>query len=201
MADTTRVWCSAVGTARRRWCASGRTDWLGRFWRIAEAHDSPPIEGLDAPEFVGRLLRQRGIDTVPAAQEFLNPDWYQPADASVLGDWSEALERVAQAARDRMSQSRSTGDYDVDGITGTAILTEALREAGVEAMPFIPHREREGYGLQDEAVGVGWRRIGARVLITADCGITALNEIAAAREQHGLDVIVLDHHEPAEVAA
>jgi single-stranded-DNA-specific exonuclease len=170
--------------------------WLGRTWRIAEPHDAPPIEGLDAPSFVGRLLRQRGLDTVPAAQEFLNPDWYQPADPLVLGDWRQALNRIALAEQ-RGEPVAIYGDYDVDGITGTAILTEALREIGIDARPFIPHREREGYGLQDEAVG-RLAADGARVLITADCGITALREIALARERHGLDVIVLDHHEPAE---
>ena len=170
--------------------------WLGRTWRIAEPHDAPPIEGLDAPSFVGRLLRQRGIETVPAAQEFLNPEWYQPADASVLGDWSAAIERIAQAA-ERGEPVAIYGDYDVDGITGTAILTEALREVGIDARPFIPHREREGYGLQDAAVGQ-LAADGAKVLITADCGITALTEIASARDQHGLDVVVLDHHEPAD---
>ena len=170
--------------------------WLGRTWRIAEAHDAPPIDGLDAPSFVGRLLRQRDVDTVPAAQEFLNPQWYQPADATVLGDWKAAIERIAEAAQGGEAVA-IYGDYDVDGITGTAILTEALRDAGIDARPFIPHREREGYGLQDAAVA-RLASEGARVLITADCGITALKEIAAAQEQHGLDVIVLDHHEPAE---
>ena len=170
--------------------------WLGRTWRIAEAHDAPPIDGLDAPSFVGRLLRQRDVDTVPAAQEFLNPQWYQPADATVLGDWTAAIERIAQAAQGGEAVA-IYGDYDVDGITGTAILTEALRDAGIDARPFIPHREREGYGLQDAAVA-RLASEGARVLITADCGITALKEIAVAQEQHGLDVIVLDHHEPAE---
>ena len=170
--------------------------WLGRTWRIAEPHDAPPIEGLDAPSFVGRLLRQRGVDTVPAAQEFLNPEWYQPADPLVLGDWDAAIDRLAHAA-ERAEPVAIYGDYDVDGITGTAILTEALQSVGIDARPFIPHREREGYGIQDSVVG-RLAADGARVLITADCGITALNEIASAREQHGLDVIVLDHHEPAE---
>ena len=170
--------------------------WLGRTWRIAEAHDAPPIEGLDAPSFVGRLLRQRGVDTVPAAQEFLNPEWYQPADASVLGDWTAAIERIAQAAQ-AGEPVAIYGDYDVDGITGTAILTEVLRDVGIDARPFIPHREREGYGLQDAAVA-RLAAEGARVLITADCGITALTEIATAQDEHGMDVIVLDHHEPAE---
>ena len=170
--------------------------WLGRTWRIAEPHDAPPIEGLDAPSFIGRLLRQRGVDTVPAAQEFLNPDWYQPADPSVLGDWHSALDRLSHAA-EREEPVAIYGDYDVDGITGTAILTEALQAVGIDARPFIPHREREGYGLQDSVVGQ-LAADGARVLITADCGITALTEIASARERHGLDVIVLDHHEPAE---
>ena len=86
------------------------------------------------------------------------------------------------------------GDYDVDGITGTAILTEALRDVGIDARPFIPHREREGYGLQDAAVA-RLAAEGARVLITADCGITALTEIATAQDEHGMDVVVLDHHE------
>ena len=170
--------------------------WLGRTWRIAEPHDAPPIEGLDAPSFVGRLLRQRDVDTVPAAQEFLNPEWYQPADASVLGDWRAAIERIGLAAQ-RGEPVAIYGDYDVDGITGTAILTEALREVGIDARPFIPHREREGYGLQDQAVAQ-LAADGAKVLITADCGITALEEIAAARDEHGLDVVVLDHHEPAD---
>lgn len=170
--------------------------WLGRTWRIAEPHDAPPIEGLDAPSFVGRLLRQRGVDTVPAAQEFLNPDWYQPADPLVLGDWDAAIDRLGHAA-ERAEPVAIYGDYDVDGITGTAILTEALEAVGIDARPFIPHREREGYGIQDSVVGQ-LAADGARVLITADCGITALHEIASAREQHGLDVIVLDHHEPAE---
>ncbi len=174
-----------------------RTDgWLGRTWRIAEPHDALPIEGLDAPSFIGRLLRRRGVDTVPAAQEFLNPDWYRPADASVLGQWDEAVERLALAAQ-RKEAVAIYGDYDVDGITGTAILTEALREVGIDTRPFIPHREREGYGIQDAALAQ-LAADGAQVLVTADCGITALNEIAAAREQHGMDVIVLDHHEPAD---
>ncbi|MCY3734292.1 MAG: single-stranded-DNA-specific exonuclease RecJ [Chloroflexi bacterium] len=170
--------------------------WLGRTWRIAEPHDAPPLEGLDAPSFVGRLLRQRGVDTVPAAQEFLNPDWYQPADPLVLGDWDAAIDRLAHAA-ERAEPVAIYGDYDVDGITGTAILAEALEAVGIDARPFIPHRERQGYGIQDSVVEQ-LAAEGARVLITADCGITALNEIASAREQHGLDVIVLDHHEPAE---
>ena len=173
-----------------------RTDgWQGRRWQIAEAADAPPLAGLDAPEFIGRLLRQRGIETVAAAQEWLNPEWYQPADPGVLGDWEEALARIGRAAAAGEAVA-VYGDYDVDGITSTAILTEALEAVGVEAHPFIPHREREGYGLQEAAVG-RLAAQGARVLITADCGITALEEIAAAREAYGLDVIVLDHHEPA----
>lgn len=170
--------------------------WLGRTWQITEPHDAPPIEGLDVPSFVGRLLRRRGIDTVPAAQEFLNPQWYQPADASVLGQWREAIERVALAAH-RGEPVAIYGDYDVDGITSTAILSEALDEIGIDARPFIPHREREGYGIQDAALAQ-LASDGARLLITADCGITALTEIATARDQHGMDVVVLDHHEPAD---
>ncbi len=170
--------------------------WLGRSWRIAEAADAPPIVGLDAPPFVGRLLRLRGIDSPTEAMEFLNPEWWTPADPSPLGDWEIAVERVYRAAAGGEPVA-VYGDYDVDGITGTAIVTEGLREIGIEARPFIPHREREGYGVSDAAVAA-LASDGARVLITADCGVTALREIETAREQHGLDVVVLDHHEPAE---
>ena len=170
--------------------------WLGRSWRIAEAADAPPIVGLDAPPFVGRLLSLRGIDSPTEAMEFLNPDWWTPADPAPLGDWEIAVERIVQAAQ-RGEPVAVYGDYDVDGITGTAILTEGLRAIGIDVRPFIPHREREGYGVSDAAVAE-LAADGAQVLITADCGVTALREIEAARDQHGLDVVVLDHHEPAE---
>ena len=170
--------------------------WQGRNWRITEAADAPPIVGLDAPPFIGRLLRLRGIDSATEAMEFLNPEWWTLADPAPLGDWHEAVKRVVQAATSGEPVA-VYGDYDVDGITGTAILTEGLREIGIDARPFIPHREREGYGVSDAAVAE-LAGAGARVLITADCGVTALREIQAARDEHGLDVIVLDHHEPAE---
>ena len=174
-----------------------RTDGLsGRRWLIPEAHESPPIAGLEAPEFVGRLLRRRGIDDVPAAHEFLQPEAWMPADPSALGDWDAALERVARAAQDGEIVA-VYGDYDVDGITGTAILSEALTAAGIEARRFIPHRERDGYGIHAAALAQ-LAADGAQVLITADCGITAIDEIETAQRDLGMDVVVLDHHEPAE---
>ena len=85
------------------------------------------------------------------------------------------------------------GDYDVDGITATAILWHALRRLGGDVIAYIPHRVDEGYGLNTEAV-VGLCERGIQLIITVDCGITAIAPIAAARER-GVDVVVTDHHE------
>src|SRR5205814_7322614 len=86
------------------------------------------------------------------------------------------------------------GDFDVDGITATATLTEALAALGARARPYIPHREREGYGLNAAAIDT-LARDGFRVLVTCDCGTSSVSEVQRARDL-GLDVIVVDHHLP-----
>ncbi len=165
----------------------------GFAWRVALPEEAPPIPGLDAPPFIGRLLRMRGIDSSDAAAAFLEPERQQPAKTRGLRGFPEAVERAA-AAVEAGEQVAVYGDYDVDGITSTAILVEALRERGADCRWFVPHREADGYGVHADAL----ERLGdegARLIITADCGITARTPIAAARER-GIDVVVLDHHQP-----
>ena len=166
---------------------------VGFAWRVALPEEAPPIPGLGAPPFIGRLLRMRGIDSPDAAAAFLEPERQQPAETRGLRGFPEAVERAA-AAVEAGEQVAVYGDYDVDGIASTAILVEALRERGADCRWFVPHREADGYGVHADAL----ERLGdegARLIITADCGITARTPIAAARER-GIDVVVLDHHQP-----
>ena len=166
---------------------------VGFAWQVALPEEAPPIPGLDAPSFIGRLLRMRGVNSPDAADAFLAPELQQPAGTDGLLGFQEAVERAA-AAVEAGEQIAVYGDYDVDGIASTAILVEALREGGADCRWFVPHREADGYGVHADAL----ERLGdkgARLIITADCGITARAPIAAARER-GIDVVVLDHHQP-----
>ena len=105
-------------------------------------------------------------------------------------------EAVARLARALETGERIAvhGDYDADGITATAILVRGLRALGAEPLWYLPHRVHDGYGLGVRAVE-GLAARGARVLVAADCGITAFDAVARARAL-GLDVVVVDHHTP-----
>ena len=123
---------------------------------------------------------------------FLEPKLADLHDPSLLPGCNEAAERILQAVRDA-KRICIYGDYDVDGITGTAILYMALKLLGAEVSYYIPHRIDEGYGLNEEAI----RAKAAEkidLLVTVDCGVAAVEEAALAR-QLGLDLIVTDHHE------
>lgn len=143
------------------------------------------------------LLRRRGVRTPAEAERFLNPRLADLSDPETLSGMRAAVERVAQAisAGDRIAIH---GDYDVDGITSTAILLRGLGGVGAAGAPplwYLPHRLRDGYGLGEWAVEA-LVADGARLLIAADCGITAAGAVARGRAR-GVDVVVLDHHTPA----
>ncbi len=173
----------------------------GRVWRIPGPEDAPPIPDLDAPPFVGRLLRRRGVETGAEGELFL--ECASGAPASARDVMQPAVERILRAWRDAEPVA-VYGDYDVDGITSTVILHEALEQLGIESRWFIPNRSADGYGLHDAQL----ERLaaeGAKLVITADCGITALDTLRRAQEQLGLEFVVVDHHIPGaalpEVAA
>lgn len=152
-------------------------------------------EALGVHPLVGALLRRRGATTVEAAQAFLHPRLDALADPASIPGMAAAVEVIAEALR---SQQRIAihGDYDVDGISATAILLRGLRALGADPLWYLPHRIRDGYGLGVTAVD-HLAAEGARLLITVDCGITAYEAIARARSR-GLDVVVLDHHTPGQ---
>jgi single-stranded-DNA-specific exonuclease len=147
---------------------------------------------LKVSPLLGQMLLNRGVSCCEDAQAFLHPTLKALADPSLLPGLPAAAARIAQAIRDRQKIA-IYGDYDVDGITATAILWHAITLLGGQVSSYIPHRIDEGYGLNAEAL----RQIidgGARLIITVDCGITALEPARIARERD-VDLIVTDHHE------
>jgi single-stranded-DNA-specific exonuclease len=145
---------------------------------------------------LARLLVNRGIDTPEKAVAFLSPSLRQGLRSPLLfPDMARATERLLRA-RAQGERVCIYGDYDVDGVTGSAQLLLFLREVGMGPDLYIPHRTREGYGLNVQAIG--WlAECGTKVLVTVDCGATAHAEIALA-QRLGIDVIVCDHHQVPE---
>jgi single-stranded-DNA-specific exonuclease len=138
------------------------------------------------------LLLNRGVSDPSSARRFLNPAAADLHDPSSLPDLDVAVESLRRAIRDR-ERIAVYGDYDVDGMTACAIYLQGLRKLGGTAEAYLPHRMREGYGLNRTAIE-HLAACGTRVLLTADCGSTSHSEVARAREL-GMEVIVTDHHE------
>ncbi len=164
-------------------------------WVVPEV-DIESVERLanDAriPAIVAQLLTLRGIETAQAAAAFLEPRFRDQFPPELLPNIDAGAQRIAQAVRTR-EKITLYGDYDVDGITGTAMLWHLLNAAGADVDFYIPHRVDEGYGLNVEAVETLIKG-GTRLLVTVDCGCSAVDPIARAG-QLGVDVVVSDHHE------
>jgi len=139
------------------------------------------------------LLANRGFSNSLEVQEFLHPSLGRLLDAFRMRDMDLAVARIWKAVDER-EPILVYGDYDVDGITATSLLTSALSRVGAKVSYFIPDRIRDGYGLSERGVDVARKRR-IRLIVTADCGITATAEVRLARH-HGMDVIITDHHEP-----
>lgn len=143
-----------------------------------------------------QILAARGL-TGRAREEFLHPDYAKRHDPFLLPDMTAAVERLV-IARVRQEKVVIYGDYDIDGLTATTVLLDALGSFGFEAVEaFIPNRFVEGYGMTIEAVEKV-AAMGAQLIITVDCGSLSHEPIARAAEL-GMDVIVTDHHNVAEV--
>lgn len=142
-----------------------------------------------------QLLVNRKISDPSAAKIFLNPSIEHIIDPSCLADIQTAVHRINHAIKNS-ENILVFGDYDVDGITGTAILVSFFRLTGKTVRTYIPHRLTEGYGLSVKAIEK-FKNDNINLIITVDCGVTNVKEIALAKKL-GMDVIVTDHHEPAE---
>ena len=145
------------------------------------------------PPLLAPLLARRGVLDGEAARRFLAPSLDQLHEPRLLAGMEEAVERLA-LARDRRERVAIVGDYDVDGVSATALLLAAFGACGIEAAPVLPHRLEEGYGFQPVHVERA-RSLGAALVVTADCGSSSVEAIERALAL-GIDVVVTDHHLP-----
>lgn len=138
-------------------------------------------------------LANRGFADPDEARAFLAPRFAQLPDPSGLPGIEAALATLVPAIRDRR-RIVVHGDYDVDGVSGSAVLVEFLRAAGADVVPFIPDRTTHGYGFTRASLA-DCLALGAKVIVTCDCGTASVKEIAEAADA-GVAVVVTDHHEP-----
>lgn len=169
-------------------------------WEIAPP---PPDEAVQAlvhelrlPRPLCAVLAVRGLEDGDHAKAFLRPVLESLHDPEGLPDARIAADRILVAIADGET-ILVHGDYDVDGIAATALLTRWIRRLGGQVAPFVPHRLRDGYDFGQAGLDAALEA-GATVIVTVDCGITAVEPIAAAGLA-GLDVIVTDHHTPGPV--
>ncbi|MBI5835850.1 MAG: single-stranded-DNA-specific exonuclease RecJ [Candidatus Eisenbacteria bacterium] len=148
---------------------------------------------LEVPETVARILWNRNLRDLDRARRFLVPEVEHLEDPFLMADMEKAVARIGQAV-ERGDIIMVHGDYDVDGVTSTYLMTKALRILGAKVDYFIPDRLRDGYGLSDTGLDEAERR-GVKLIVTVDCGVTAAEPVEESLRR-GIDVIVTDHHEP-----
>lgn len=166
------------------------TDWI-----IATADDDSVqilASSLGMHPITARILINRGVTTKEAAREYLKPSISEIPNPLDIPQMSQAIERIARAIRDR-ERIAIFGDYDADGITGSALLKSFLREIGPDPTVTLPNRMGEGYGLTRQTVD-DIHVQGANLIITVDNGTHAVEEVMHAKEL-GMDVVVTDHHD------
>ncbi len=166
-------------------------------WRIAAAPDREAARALASalglPLPLAALLVQRGHGSPEAARAFLRPELSQLGDPLQLRDVDRAVATILAVAG-RGGRILVHGDYDVDGQCSAAVMIRTLRAAGVDVSGFIPHRVRDGYDFASAGLDQA-ERLGAELILTTDCGITAVQAVAEAARR-GIAVIVTDHHLP-----
>ncbi|MDY6855520.1 MAG: single-stranded-DNA-specific exonuclease RecJ [Thermodesulfobacteriota bacterium] len=151
---------------------------------------------LSISPLISQILINRGIEETDSAHRFLYPGLSQLHPPFMMKDIKKALHRLIHAIKTK-EKIIIYGDYDVDGITSVAVLLTFLRNLGANASFYIPHRLSEGYGLNANAME-SIIRLGAKLLITVDCGINDIEEVSLAQRE-GLDVIITDHHEVPDI--
>jgi single-stranded-DNA-specific exonuclease len=171
--------------------AQGGNGLAVRSFKIWQTRPDVPDQG----SLLDRLLAGRGFRDAKQAAAFLNPELNQLHDPMRMPDMAAACAAIAAALRNRQTIAVH-GDYDVDGITATALVVRFLRSLGANPKILIPDRQAEGYGLSENAVD-NLKACGCRLLITVDCGITSVSEISQLTAA-GISVIVTDHHECGE---
>lgn len=174
-------------------------------WSLAPECPADFSVALGVSPIVGQLLWNRGLKTKEEAEAFFEPSWEKDLhDPAQFRHLPKALKLIFEAL-EQNKQITVHGDYDADGVTGSTVLINTLRELERHVRPgqstvidfYIPHREREGYGLHKSTVPK-LKEHGTQLVITVDCGIACVEEIAAATAE-AMDTIVVDHHQFGEV--
>ena len=161
--------------------------------RSADQRAADLARAIKVCPLVAQVLINRGITEAPIARVFLRPKLTDLIDPGQMPGIAPAVHRLKQAVTDR-EKITVYGDYDVDGISGVAILWSVLTGLGADVDYYIPHRVDEGYGLNAEAIE-GLVKQGSKLLVTVDCGVTAFHSAEVAARL-GLDLIITDHHQP-----
>ena len=168
-------------------------------WVVAPRPEQAVVDELAGrlhlPPALAALLLQRGQSNTDDARRYLRPAIGDLTDPNALAGMAEAVDAIASAVR-AGGTIMVHGDYDVDGQCATAVLTRALRAAGAHVVPFVPHRLRDGYDFGPAGLAAA-RAAGASLVVTCDCGITAVDTVRDARAA-GIGVIVTDHHLPGD---
>jgi single-stranded-DNA-specific exonuclease len=168
-------------------------------WVIAEPE--PALTQTLARELrlagpLAQVLANRGYRDAETASRFLNPQLRQLGDPFDLPEMTLAVDRILAAIK-KKERIVIYGDYDVDGVTSSALLQRVLHAAGATVTSFLPHRMDEGYGLSPDGIARCLKEREPQLLVAVDCGTSSVREIADLRK-HQIDTIVLDHHEPPE---
>ncbi len=152
-----------------------------------------PVHDCGFSPLLVQLLYNRGLTDPAQIESFTNADSRLSGDPQLLPDIHQAINRIYQGL---LSGEKIAvyGDFDVDGITGTAILVQGLKALGGDITPYIPHRIREGHGLNSDALDY-LKNEGMSLVITVDCGVTGIAQVKKAK-RHGLDIVITDHHTP-----
>ncbi len=164
-------------------------------WVYAEPEQKESVHDLQQelkiPPEVARLLAIRGINSFPKARSFFRSGVTDLHDPFLMRDMDAAALRLCKAIRNS-EKVVIYGDYDVDGTTATSILYTFLKSFGLETEYYIPHRFKEGYGINPDGIKFALEK-NADLIVSVDCGITAIEEAKYAKEQ-GLDLVICDHH-------
>jgi single-stranded-DNA-specific exonuclease len=163
---------------------------IGREWKLYPRAPAQVLNSTELPPIVAQVLHNRGVTVRSEIDSLFNPLLHDPA---LLSNMDSARQRLYRAIESGEIIG-IFGDFDVDGVTGTALMAQGLSDLGAKVEPYIPHRVTEGHGPNEAAMRV-LRERGASVMVTVDCGVTSLNEVALAQDL-GMDVIITDHHIP-----
>ena len=162
-------------------------------WNLLPPAPAKQLANLGFPQLIAQLLYNRGLTEPSQVELFITADKRLSGNPFLLPDMHRAVARVYQALLSGENIA-IYGDFDADGITGTALLVQGLSSLGGKVVPYIPHRLTEGHGLRTTALE-SLSHQGIKLVITVDCGIADLTEVKRAK-RIGLDIIITDHHTP-----